>query len=171
MRYKYLIVLAALITAPYLVAQETEKAVFYDVRTPLKPLSAEASTTQSSDKDKEEDFFAANAIDEDPATRWSSNFSEPQWLMIDLGRICEVDKINIKWESAYATSYRIEVSTDKDKWTEVCSTREGKGDVENIIFKPQKTRYIKINCLKRKGQWGFSIWDVSVYEKKRLVLF
>lgn len=157
--------------APYLVAQEAEKAVFYDVRTPLKPRLAEASSTQAPDKEKKENFDALNAIDENPATRWSSNFSEPQWLMMDLGKTCDVDKMVITWESAYATSYNIEISRDRNNWTEVYSTQEGKGGAESIAFKPQKTRYIKINCLKRKGQWGFSIWDVSVYEKKRLVLF
>jgi len=141
------------------------------VRTPLKPRLAEASSTQAPEKEKKENFDSKNAIDGDPATRWSSNFSEPQWLIIDLGKTCDVDKMAITWESAYATSYNIEVSTDKDTWTEVYSTQEGKGSTENMTFNPQKARYIKINCLKRKGQWGFSIWDVSVYEKKKLVLF
>ena len=157
--------------APYLVAQEAEKTVFYDVRTPLKPRLAEASSAQAPGKEEKDDFYALNSIDENAATRWSSNFSEPQWLIIDLGKTCDVDKMTINWESAYATSYNIEVSRDKDNWAEVYSTQEGKGSTESITFKPQKTRYIKINCLKRKGQWGFSIWDVSVYEKKRLVLF
>ncbi len=156
---------------PRLFAQTEEKAVFYDVRTPLKSHLAEASSIQAPVKEKNENFYAANAIDENPATRWSSNFSEPQWLMIDLGKICDVDKMAITWETAYATSYNIEVSTNKDSWTEIYSTQEGKGNTETVSFKPQKARYIKINCLRRKGQWGFSIWDVLVYEKKRLVLF
>lgn len=163
--------MSALITAGYAAAQEGEKTVFYEVQTPLKPRFADASSIQPPDKDKKEDFYAKNAIDEDPATRWSSNFNEPQWLMIDLGEVCEVDRVMIRWESAYAASYNIEVSTDKKTWTEAYSTQEGQGKTETLTFKPQKARYIKINCLKRKGQWGFSIWDVMIYGKKKLVLF
>lgn len=149
----------------------TQKAVLYDVTTPLKPQSAEASSVQRSDAEKNETFYAKNAIDQDPGTRWSSNFNEPQWLIMDLGEVYDVDRVIIGWESAYAASYNIEVSTDKKSWTEVYSTQEGKGRTETVSFKPQKARYVKINCLKRKGQWGFSIWDIMVYGKKKLMLF
>src|SRR5690606_35870306 len=30
-------------------------------------------------------FPASNAVDGDPGTRWSSAFSDPQWIRIDLG--------------------------------------------------------------------------------------
>ncbi len=160
-----------MITAGYAVAQETQKAVLYDITTPLKPQSAEASSVQRPYTEKNETFYAENAVDQDPGTRWSSNFSEPQWLIIDLGEAYDIDRVIIGWESAYAASYNIEVSTDKEIWIKAYSTQEGKGRTETVSFKPQKARYIKINCLTRKGQWGFSIWDITVYGKKKLVLF
>lgn len=38
-------------------------------------------------------------------TRWSSAFSDPQWLDIDLGPSQNICGVTINWETAYATPY------------------------------------------------------------------
>ncbi len=145
--------------------------VSFDIPVVLKPQDAEASSTQPPDNEKKEEFYPTNAIDGKPTTGWSSDSSEPQWLLADLGDLFDLDKVVISWEVAYSTSYKVSVSVDKGSWNEVYSTEEGKGRFETVSFPLQSARYIKIDCLKRKGEGGFSIWDVSVYGKRKLILF
>lgn len=170
-RLVFLTVLCLIAAAALAAEGETLRAVRFDIPLPIRPAAAEASTTQSPDKEKGEDFFTKNAIDGSLNTRWSSVFGEPQWLVVDLGGVYDVDKVIISWESAYAASYKIELSEDKVNWKEAYSTEKGRGRVETITFPIAKARYIKIDCIKKSGEWGFSIWEVSVYGKRKLVLF
>ncbi|MGW6280296.1 discoidin domain-containing protein [Kribbella sp. NPDC055071] len=55
---------------------------------------------------------ATAAVDGDLGTRWSSTFADPQWLQVDLGATATVDQIVLRWEAAYATAYRVEVSAN-----------------------------------------------------------
>ena len=170
-RLGFLTVLCLIANAALAAEGEPFRVVRFDVPLPIRQVAAEASSTQPPDKEKGEDFFTKNAIDGNLNTRWSSAFGEPQWLVVDLGEIYNVDKVIISWESAYAASYKIELSEDKIIWKEAYSTENGKGRVETITFPITKARYIKIGCAKKSGEWGFSIWEVSVYGKRKLVLF
>ena len=152
-------------------AQEPKHVVRFEVPLPVKAECAEASSTQPPDKDKGEDFFANNSIDGKANTRWSSIFEEPQWLILDLGEEFNVDKLIISWESAFASSYKIGVSSDKLSWKEVFSTTAGRGGTETVTFPISRARYIKIDLLMKNGDWGFSVWEISVYGKRKLVLF
>lgn len=168
---KYLIIVLVSMSLRFAFAEELPKKISFEVPIPLKAQAAEASSTQMAAADKKEDFYPKNAIDGNPSTRWSSEFQEPQWLMLDLDSICDVNKVAIAWESAYAISYKIELSVDGEIWNGVYSTETGDGKIDIITFPLQEARYIKIGCLKRKTGWGFSIWDVTVYGKRKLVLF
>jgi hypothetical protein len=147
------------------------RVIRFDVPLPVKPAAAEASTTQPPDKEKGEDFFADNAVDGKLNTRWSSAFDEPQWILLDLGGNYNVDKLIMTWESAYAKSYKIEVSDDKNTWKEVYSTEAGRGGTETAVFTASPAKYIRLDCGKKSGEWGFSIWEIQVFGKRKLVLF
>jgi hypothetical protein len=69
---------------------------------------AEASSAQ--DGFGCEGCIAENAIDADMATRWSSDFSDPQWLEITLPELQIVNRIVLRWENAYARSYCVTVA-------------------------------------------------------------
>src|SRR5687768_3563891 len=47
---------------------------------------------------------ATAAVDGNAATRWSSQFSDPQWIRVDLGQTAAVDQVTLVWEGAYARS-------------------------------------------------------------------
>jgi len=51
-------------------------------------------------------FPASAAVDGNTGTRWSSAFSDPQWLEVEL----------LTWETAYATAFQIQVSPDGTTW-------------------------------------------------------
>src|SRR5262249_33172241 len=63
-----------------------------------------------------------NAVDGNTGTRWSSAFSDPQALTVDLGVTTSICQVVINWETAYATAYQIQTSPDGTAWTTIFST-------------------------------------------------
>ncbi|MFJ8469818.1 discoidin domain-containing protein [Streptomyces swartbergensis] len=53
----------------------------------------------------------ASAVgDGSTGTRWSSRFSDPQWLTVDLGDTATISQVVLCWEAAYARSFQIQTS-------------------------------------------------------------
>src|SRR5207248_1524487 len=75
-------------------------------------------------------FPAANATDGNPGTRWSSAFSDPQWLEVDLGSSQGMCGVTLNWEAAYATAFQIQTSADNANWTSIFSTTTGTGGTQ-----------------------------------------
>ncbi|MFE6133789.1 discoidin domain-containing protein [Streptomyces sp. NPDC056437] len=45
-------------------------------------------------------FAAAAAVDGDPGTRWSSQFTDAQWIHVDLGATTAISRVVLRWEAA-----------------------------------------------------------------------
>ena len=77
-------------------------------------------------------FTAAAATDGNTGTRWSSAFSDPQWLEVDLGSSQSICGVTLNWETAYAKSFQIQTSNDASTWTTIYSTTTGTGGVQTL---------------------------------------
>lgn len=108
-------------------------------------------------------YPAGRAADGAPETRWSSSWSDNQWLRVDLGAVRTVSRVVLDWEAAYARTYRIEVSTDGSTWRTVWSTTAGDGGTDNSAFSPVSARYVRMQGLTRATGYGFSLWEMSVF--------
>ncbi|MDX6330249.1 MAG: hypothetical protein QOI83_2632, partial [Streptomycetaceae bacterium] len=75
---------------------------------------------------------ASDAVDGNTGTRWSSAFSDPQWLQVDLGSSQTICGAELSWETAYAKAYQIQISADGTSWTSVYSTTTGAGGTETL---------------------------------------
>src|SRR6185369_9190357 len=75
---------------------------------------------------------AANAVDGNTGTRWSSAFSDPQWIQVDLGSVQSICQVGLNWENAYATAYQLQTSNDAVTWTSIYSTTTGTGGVQTL---------------------------------------
>ncbi|WP_248962795.1 discoidin domain-containing protein [Sphaerisporangium perillae] len=105
---------------------------------------------------------ASAAVDGDPGTRWSSVFSDPQWLQVDLGGTASISQVTLSWEAAYATSFRIQVSADASTWTDVYSTTTGTGGTQNLTVSGSG-RYVRMYGTVRANGYGYSLWEFQVY--------
>lgn len=110
-----------------------------------------------------EDTKAEYAVDDNGDTRWSAKFSDPQWLSVDLGRVTTVAKVLLRWESAFASAYHIEVSLDGKDWRQVYSTENGEGGEEWVSFAPVQARYVRLTGTKRGTDYGYSLYTLGVY--------
>ncbi len=103
------------------------------------------------------------AVDGDIRTRWSSKYSSPQWIKVDLGSTKTIRRVLLDWERAYGKSYRIDVSTNNSTWTTVYSTTTGNGGLDDITVKAVKARWVRMYGRHRATNWGYSIWTFGVY--------
>jgi endoglucanase Acf2 len=101
--------------------------------------------------------------DGDQTTRWGSQFSDPQYIEIDLNGRYKINKINLFWETAYATQYKVEVSLDEEDWTSVYNETAGKGGQKTIEFEPVAARYVRVTTLQRSTQYGASLFEIEVF--------
>lgn len=121
----------------------------------------QASTIQ------DENLRAEFAVDGDAGTRWSTEFGDPQWIRVDLGKVEAVGQALLRWETAFASSYTIDVSLDGEQWRQVYSTESGQGDEEMITFAPIAARYVRLTGLKRGTQYGYSLYSIGVYAPRK----
>ena len=103
------------------------------------------------------------AIDGNSATRWSSAFSDPQWIAVDLGAVYPINHVVLNWETAYGKAYKIEVSTDGTTWNQMFSETNGNGGIDDISFAPASARYVRMLGVQRGTPYGYSLWEIEVY--------
>jgi Glycosyl hydrolases family 16/F5/8 type C domain len=105
---------------------------------------------------------ATSAFDGNAGTRWSSAASDPQWLQVDLGASTTISQVVLNWETAYATGFQIQTSTDATNWTSIYSTTTGTGGVQTLNV-TGTGRYVRMYGTARATQWGYSLWEFQVY--------
>ncbi len=105
---------------------------------------------------------AAQAVDGNSATRWSSQFIDNQWIYVDLGSSKTISRVKLKWEGAYAKAYNIQVSNDATNWTTIKSELNSDGDVDDQAVSGTG-RYVRILGVTRANGYGISLWDFEVY--------
>jgi hypothetical protein len=105
---------------------------------------------------------ASAAVDGSLSTRWSSQFSDPQWLRVDLGQVATISRVVLVWETAYGRAYEIQVSDDGVGWRTVFATGSGQGGTETWDV-AATGRYVRMFGTQRATGWGYSLWEFQVW--------
>ncbi|MFI2376295.1 discoidin domain-containing protein [Streptomyces sp. NPDC018964] len=108
-------------------------------------------------------YAPGRAVDGDRGTRWASDWSDDQWLRLDLGATHQVGRVTLDWERAYGTAYRVDLSTDGTNWRTVWSTTSGDGGLDTAVFTPAPARHVRVRFLDRGTEWGYSLREVGVH--------
>ncbi|WP_411070209.1 discoidin domain-containing protein [Streptomyces sp. cmx-4-25] len=108
-------------------------------------------------------YAPGRAVDGDTGTRWASDWSDGQWLRVDLGSVRPVGRVVLDWERAYASGYRIELSENGTGWWTVWSTTTGDGGYDTAEFPSQAARYVRVHGERRATKWGYSLHEVAVH--------
>lgn len=107
-------------------------------------------------------YICNNAVDGDLATRWSSQFSDPQWIYVDQGARKHVERVILHWEAAHGEAYSIQLSDDAIHWTDVYSATASDGEVDNLDLSGTG-RYVRVHATQRGTGWGYSLRELEVY--------
>ena len=125
--------------------------------TVLTPVGATASSAERGD------LSAAAAIDRNDGTRWGSSFHDNEYLTLDFGSSQLVTRVRISWENAHASAYLLQVSDDLNNWTTIRSVENSGGGVEDITGLSGQGRYLRMQGVKRSGQYGYSIFEIQAF--------
>jgi hypothetical protein len=113
---------------------------------------------------------ASAAIDQDWGTRWSSNFTDNEWLAVDLGTKARVDSVRITWEHAFAQQFAVQSGTSlTGPWTTVV-TATGQFGPQTVAL-GVTTRFLRVLGIKRATAYGYSIWELDIYGSRDLSCF
>ena len=101
--------------------------------------------------------------DGDASTRWASQYSPDQWVIIDLKQTIDIHRVILNWELASARKYQIQLSTDGSKWEDVYKTIEGDGGIDILNDLQGSGRYLRLLMTERNTGYGYSLWEIEVY--------
>jgi hypothetical protein len=109
-------------------------------------------------------LVAAKAVDGNVNTRWSSAFSDPQWLQVDLGTSTTICQVDIVWQTSYARAFSIDVSPTAaaGSWTSIYSTTTSTGGTQHLTVSGTG-RYIRVYGTQRANGYGYSIKELAVF--------
>ncbi|CAM5648127.1 hypothetical protein SANTM175S_07244 [Streptomyces antimycoticus] len=124
------------------------------------PLATRPATSSG---DETADLPASAAIDGKADTRWASRPEDGAWLQPELARPARIGRLELNWQDAYASRYRVQVSGDGRTWREAATVAHGKGGRESIGMDAPDTRFIRIQGVERATRFGYSLWSVAAY--------
>jgi hexosaminidase len=107
-------------------------------------------------------FPGPSAVDGSLSTRWSSLYTDPSWIQVDLGSTQPIGRVVLRWETAYGRGYQIQTSNDASAWTTIYSTTTGDGGVDDLMVSGTG-RYVRMYGTQRATQWGYSLWEFEIY--------
>ena len=125
--------------------------------------------TVYSSSNENDSVDAPKAFDGDMSTRWSSAWADNQWVYVDLGENYNVAKVKVFWEAAFATQFKIQVSTDAANWQDVATLGDTYCKDYDVEFTPVNARYVRMLGITRGTEYGFSIYEMEVYATEKAV--
>ncbi|GAB3855142.1 hypothetical protein GCM10028822_25970 [Hymenobacter terrigena] len=123
----------------------------------LVPVSASATSQESAT------LSAANAVDTDINTRWSSAFADPQAITLDYGTSRTISRVLLTWQNSYAVDYTVEASNDGLTWTNLMTVVNSDGGVDDLTGLNGHGRYLRITGTRRATTFGYSLWEIEAF--------
>ncbi len=148
----------------------------------LSKISGSAGVVSSSEENV--GTASGNVLAGGNDSRWSSNFSDDEWIYIDLGEDMYISRAGIVWENSFASEYEIQIATDGCAMTQhkgvyagtertvdvpaewitvgrVSQTERTADEVTTVVG--ARGRYVRMHGLRRALPYGFSIYEFNVY--------
>ena len=109
---------------------------------------------------------AANAVDDDAITRWTTGAAQQpgQTLQVDLGSVVAARRLVLDTgpdTSDYPRGYAVSTSVDGTTWS-VPLTGSGTGQLTNIALPGDPARYVRVVQTGTAAQW-WTVADLRVY--------
>ena len=104
------------------------------------------------------------AVDGSVATRWASRTND-EWFYVDLQADCNIQAVNILWETASAKEFKLQISTDGKTWNDIAYIKNNsvQGDWTNHTFTQDYIgRYVRMQGIEANTKYGYSIYEFQV---------
>jgi xylan 1,4-beta-xylosidase len=128
------------------------------------------------------------AVDEDIRTYWSARTGDKgEWMMIDLGKECDVEAIQVNFAEEGTTptlvrgrtnsiseKYTLEISNDGMNWNTLIDKSDNTQDVPHDYIELAQTthaRYVKLTNVFTPGNGKFAVRDLRVFGNSGKAVF
>ncbi len=123
-----------------------------------------ATATASSVEQGLPQFTPDHAIDGNTtSTRWSSGHTDGEWLQVQFAQPQDLGKIVLTWETAHATAYQLQTSTDGTNWTTALDVTGSTGGTETDWIDAKGVKYLRMQGVARSSTYGYSLYELTAY--------
>ncbi|MFI5531859.1 discoidin domain-containing protein, partial [Kitasatospora sp. NPDC051853] len=121
-----------------------------------RPVTASSTETTA--------FPASYAVDGNATTRWASQYSDNQWIQVDLGTPTPYSTVRLTWEAAYGKDYDLQTSPDGTTWTTIAQRRgRTTPGTDTLTFTPTTARHLRLQGITRGTTYGYSLYSFEVF--------
>jgi hypothetical protein len=94
---------------------------------------------------------------------WMSAGLGEEWVYVDLGALCEFDRVKLFW-IARAAQGSIQVSADAETWRDLHTLSEQAGQVDDVkLAPPSHGRYVRVLMTRPTSPDGYMLSEIEVY--------
>ena len=93
---------------------------------------------------------------------------QPAWWQVDLGSAQSIDKVELNWEDAYASRYKILTSTDGTTFTEAADVSIASPGLKTTTFPARSARYVRVQGVTRATRLRHLLLGRSRVRRERL---
>jgi hypothetical protein len=106
------------------------------------------------------------AVDGRLSSRWSSGFSDNEWIQVDLGSVLPLSSVELAWENAYGRAFTVQTrSSTEEPWRTIVTETAGTGgDAAYPVQAPG--RYVRMLGTRRSGPYGYSLHEFRVFSSE-----
>ena len=110
--------------------------------------------------------MSRDAFDKNTDTRWcATSDAMPQWLMIDLKDVYNLEAVYMFFEQKSDWNYKVEISVDGNEWS-VYSDPDAQRIIDVTINRQAQARYVRLTVESTTdGAWA-SVWEMEIYANK-----
>lgn len=129
---------------------------------PRLNLALNKSVAVTSVEGQDPAYDGSFAVDGSMGTRWSSNFTDPQVIIVDLGTTCYIDDVTLYWEAAFGKDYYIRIAETSSPWVDVRHETAGDGGMD-VIPVGANAQKVMMYGAQRGTAWGYSLWEFEIH--------
>ena len=117
-------------------------------------------------------YAASYAFDGNQGTRFSSGFTDNEWISVDLGASHRISSVVLTWERAYGTDFNIlfsnngtytDLNIDSIQVRNNSLSGNSTAGTNTITAKAGTiARYVRMQGIHRATQYGYSLWEFQV---------
>ncbi|MCD0470560.1 family 16 glycosylhydrolase [Flavobacterium sp. JAS] len=138
-----------------------------NITPPTNNVNLALAKTATASTEENAILSASKATDGDgTGTRWASSFANAtEWIYVDLGSNYNINRVVLKWEAAFATQYKIQISTDNVfTENETVNTQTASDGGTDDLTVSASGRYIRVLCnAKALAPYGYSLYEIEAY--------
>ncbi len=122
---------------------------------PSEKPSAQASSSREGNP-------ATYMLDGNTNTLWRSEKDGRQWIQVDFHEVRDWGGLVIHWGDDYASSYRVEASTNGLYWWTVYAATNQNGGTDRIFLNETESRLLRVTGLQSAGKNGYAIREIEI---------